>query len=113
MFEVKNVAEQGELRVERVNELPTNVKEKEPTNNQHIVGHSETGHHHVVEARAGKFFEDGENPFVCYLQVTAQYAELKHLRSFDTHKSLKLPQGTWKIRRQREWTPEGWQRAQD
>lgn len=34
-------------------------------------------------------------------------------RSFDTHESILLKGGTYEIRRQREYTPEGWRRVED
>jgi hypothetical protein len=45
--------------------------------------------------------------------VVNKDTELKHLRSFDTHESLSIPEGLYRINRQREYTPEGYRRAAD
>jgi len=54
---------------------------------------------------------------VSYLEVIeatdATETLLEHLRSFDTHETIKIPPGIFEIRRQREWVPEGWRRIQD
>ena len=47
------------------------------------------------------------------LPVPDIFTLLEHLRSFDTHETIKLPVGTFEIRRQREYTPEGWRRVED
>ena len=38
---------------------------------------------------------------------------IEHLRSFDTHESISIAPGIYEIRRQREYTPEGWKRVED
>ena len=55
---------------------------------------------------------DETNEFIAYLKVEED-TELKHKRSFDTHESLLLTPGIYEIRRQREYTPEGYRRAAD
>ena len=77
-----------------------------------VVAHSETGHHHVVDARNARL-ERGESPWICYLTVTAEYADLVHLREVNPHETVRLPTGKYKICRQREWTPEGWRAVAD
>jgi hypothetical protein len=39
--------------------------------------------------------------------------KINHLRSFDTHESILVPTGKYIVRRQREYTPEGYRRAAD
>lgn len=48
---VKIVGQQGEVRVYRIDALPTNFKFIEPEKNRDgyaIISHSEKGHHHVI-----------------------------------------------------------------
>ena len=52
------------------------------------------------------------NPMICYLSVV-EPCEIKHLRSFDTHESIRFEIGDYEIRRQREYVPEGWRRIED
>ena len=80
-----------------------------------IVTHSETGHHHIADG-ACALFEDRADPLICYLRMDHEEVVVKHLRGYDTHEPVTLkgqPGDVWQIRRQREWSPEGWRRVQD
>jgi hypothetical protein len=103
---------QGELSVRRIEAIPPDAVQQTPTGHHWIVGHSETGHHHVVDVQHCRLFEPPGNDLVCYLQL-AEPTMLEHLRAHDQHEALELPAGIWEIRRQREWTPEGERRAID
>ena len=106
MITVNELAAQGDLLFRRIDHLPGDV---EPTSAERIiVGHSETGHHHVVDGPGARLYERRErDPFVCFLVVYEAFADVQHLRSYDTHETLRLPRGFWEVRRQREWVPEG------
>ncbi len=79
-----------------------------------IVTHSETGHHHVVMERPGvAMFQDSMDLFRSFLVIEGEPADLEHLRSFDTHETVRLDPGVWEVRRQKEYSPEGWRRAAD
>lgn len=110
-------AAQGDLFIRRINALPAGLKPMAVEAGKYIVAHSETGHHHVIEARPNVVVFDTDDPLVSYLQVIeatdAMETVIKHLRSFDTHESIKVGPGNYEIRRQREYTPEGWRRAAD
>ena len=76
---------QGDLMIRRIDAMPKGVTKSTPDKNgRHIVAHSETGHHHVIESRAADLFIDATNAFIAYLNV-ASPTEIEHLRSFDTH----------------------------
>lgn len=110
-------AAQGDVYILRVTELPNNLKEVSPEGNKFILAHSETQHHHVMEARPNVKFYHTDNPLVSYLQVIEATEEtevlLEHLRSFDTHAPISFDTGIYKIVNQRESAPEGWRRAAD
>lgn len=110
----ENSAAQGDVLLTRIDALPDDVRlAPVEADGVHIVTHSETGHHHVVEAKKVEMFVS-DNPWVSYLKVLANDAALEHRRSFDTHAPLALRQGAiYEVRRQREYTPEGFRRAQD
>jgi len=109
----KNQAAQGDVLVTRIDKLPDGLKEMTPEDGQFIVGHSETGHHHVVVAdRPTTKVYHGNEPLLMFLNVKEPVL-LRHERSFDTHKALKIEPGTYEIRNQREHTPEGWRRVAD
>ena len=103
---------QGDVMIRRIDKLPPGLKPAVAEGGNHIIAHSETGHHHVVKERAAQLLIDETNAFIAYLDV-AEPCELEHLRSFDTHESYLLEPGFYEVRRQREYVPEGWRRATD
>lgn len=110
---IKNLAAQGDVLFRRIDKLPEGVVEQ-PRKGALIVAHSETGHNHTINDREVKLFERLErDPMICYLQVAGDCAHVVHHRPHDTHKTIGLTQGTWEVRRQREWTPEGLRRVED
>ena len=110
----ENMAAQGDLLVQKIAELPANAELLEPTGNNFVVGHSETGHHHVISATNPQVqvYRNPQNLFVLFV-VADEPALLEHMRSFDKHESVQLGKGTYQINQQREYTPEGFRRAAD
>lgn len=113
----QNQAAQGDLFIRRIEVLPAGLKPMAIENGAYIVAHSETGHHHVIEARPYVTVFATDDPLVSYLQVIeatdAMETVIEHLRNFDTHESIKVGPGNYEIRRQREYSPEGWRRVAD
>lgn len=107
-------AAQGDLLLIRINELPAGVEPVVGEGGKYVVAHSETGHHHTVDVQEGVlYFRAPKDPMTCYLSVGGSGAELVHHRPHDTHESIQLSGGTYLLRRQREWTPEGLRMVQD
>lgn len=102
----KKLLFQGDVMFQKVDALPKGLS-KESSN---ILAHSETGHHHVVEGKLFKVWR--QDAMTCYLSLS-EPAQIVHQRPFDTHETLQLPKGVWKVRRQREWAPEGWRGVED
>lgn len=114
----KNQAAQGDLLLRRVDAIPQGLKKAAVENGVYIVAHSETGHHHVIDARPTVEVFETADPLVSYLRVIEATEEteaviLRHMRGHDTHAPITIPPGNYELRRQREYTPEGWRRAQD
>jgi len=107
----KNQAAQGDLLITRITEIPADA-ELDEVSGDYVVAHSETGHNHVMSTRDVDFFKAANDPFVLYLVVRAD-TDLRHLRGFDTHKTITVGPGTYRINRQREHIPEGFRRAAD
>jgi hypothetical protein len=108
---------QGDVAILPVTEIPQGLVEVQREQGKIIVTHSETGHHHVIERPRVTMHQDAD-PLIAWLEVhdeadLPQIAELVHERDFDTHETWELPVGKYKVVRQRERAPEGWQRAQD
>jgi len=113
---VQKIGFQGDLMIRRVDIVPDGYEERDAQDGQHVVAHSETGHHHTVNACGLKLFE-GSDPMVAYLRLeTVEYVDFVHHRPFDTHepvRALGKPGDVFEIRRQREYTPQGWRRVED
>ena len=109
----ENQAAQGDMLITRVDCLPECVIEAKAENGNYVLAHSETGHNHVVKDQPGvKFYQHANDNFVAYL-VVDNTCLVEHMRGFDTHETISFKQGVYEIRRQREYTPEGFRRAQD
>ncbi len=101
----------------RVGEIPKGAIPWVPQDGKYIVALSETHHHHIIADRPNvKLYTTGD-PMVSYLEVIeatdAAETVIEHLRQYDTHESIAIPPGVFEIRRQREYTPEGWRRVED
>ncbi len=118
MKTIKNVAFQGDMMVRRVASVPSGATPQKTENGLVILTHSETGHHHAIDATDGvALFQDPKDPLVAYLQLDGiEYADVVHHRPWDTHETLRLlgapaKKTVYEVRRQREYTPEGWRRV--
>lgn len=107
---------QGEclfIQVDKFEDADSDYKKVKAEKGQLIVAHSETGHHHVIDAsRQADLLISKTNQFIGRL-VCGEDVQVKHLRSFDTHKTLNLPAGNYVLRYRREYTPEGLRKVQD
>lgn len=108
----KHFCAQGDIYIRRVDSLPANATEVKPENGQVIVTHSETLHHHVMDAANVKMYSLPDSIMDCLLVVDSPTA-LEHLREHDTHEPIMFERGIYHVRRQREYTPEGFRRVED
>lgn len=114
------IVAQGDVLLRRVPALPAKAVERKRTGPL-VIAHSETGHHHAIESKAVSHFEIPGDPLVCYLRLDDGLGDLGgvdvvHHRAWDTHETVRLlgqPGDVWEVRRQREWSPEGWRRVED
>ena len=103
MLKFQKIAAQGELIITRVDDLPSKHGEKvAPVGSFLIVGHSETGHHHVVDADCATLTRI--DPFTAWLDVR-KATRLTHQREFDTHPAIELQPGVYQFRTGREFDP--------
>ena len=112
------ICAQGDVLFRKVAALPNGVNQVPATNGRIVVTHSETGHDHVMvldhkrsKTPSVEMFA-GDNPLVAWIKVNRPTA-LEHLRSHDTHEPIMFGPGIYEVRRQREYTPDGWRRVQD
>lgn len=66
-----------------------------------VTGHS----HRISEGQAELYEKDG----TLYLRVLSETAILTH----EEHKAIQIPQGSWMVRIQREYEPDGWRYVAD
>lgn len=105
---------QGDLLIIPVAGIPSSAKPAKAEGGQYVVAHSETGHHHVIERTRAEVFEAADDAFIAYVRTMGDGAEIVHKRDFHTHETIGLsPNKTYEIRRQREYVPEGFRKAQD
>ena len=113
MKTVEKVGAQGDVMFIKVDALPLEAKPLTVAGEGRVVvAHSETGHHHVAVAESVRLYGVAD-PMVHYLVAESAYADVVHERSFDTHETLRLPKGTWEVRRQREMMPDGERQVAD
>lgn len=120
MKTIKKMGAQGDVMFRRVAKLPPGVREIKRSG-PIVVAHSETGHHHVIDAPHVRHYES-DNPLIGYvvdIPGTRAPVDVEHRRTWDTHETIRLlndepsAPAVWQIIREREWIPESWQRAQD
>jgi hypothetical protein len=105
---------QGDLLIIPIAAIPANAKPAKPEGDNYIVAHSETGHHHVIERARAEVYEAADDGFIAYVLSLGSGAEIVHKRDFHTHETIGLQSNqAYEIRRQREYVPEGFRRAQD
>lgn len=111
----KKVTAQGELGFIRLPDnysIPTNAERVVPVAGRIIVGHSETGHHHVMSAECTTLYKLPDSILEC-LMVVDKPDVLEHLRDHDTHEPTAFAPGKYRVRYLREHTAEGFRRQED
>lgn len=92
----------GENGFKPVSELPQGKVTKHKI---YIAGHSETGHHHVLESKTEfEVIEPenlGDNIFIRLLEP----AKVVHKKSFDIHQTKTLQPGIYEITKKTEYDP--------
>lgn len=105
------IGAQGEIRIYKVDRLPPEkwLQAFPRENGQLIIGHSETGHHHVLEVEPTqvKTWEARETPEGVKVRFALLEApgQLRHLRDTDTHVTIMLDPGLYMFRTDREYDP--------
>lgn len=88
----------GEVMITPIDELPANL-ERVSIGAKAIIGHSESGHHHVAvcdTAELELLRPNGADSPDLYLKVSA-VSRVEHLKEFDRHDTTKLEPGIYYI----------------
>jgi hypothetical protein len=110
-FEI--VCAQGDIYIRKIDALPKGTVAVPRENGKLIVTHSETGHHHVIVGDTVTLRRLPDSIMDCFVVVGGKGAALEHLRPHDTHETIGFKPGVYHVKRQREYTPEGWRRVED
>lgn len=105
MVIIETLGAQGEIRMYRIAAMPGKVTPMARENGHLIIGHSETGHHHVLVAERAEVYEadtapDGMRVLYALLETPG---ELRHLRDYDTHAPHHFEPGVYMFRVDREY----------
>lgn len=105
MKSFQKIAAQGEITIRRIESIPDGCKPMKPKGGKFVVGHSETGHHHVIDARGASVSVLGRPPdgMQILYAILENPTSLDHLRGHDTHESIMLEPGTYELRIAREF----------
>lgn len=90
----------GENILVPVKEIPEG---KKTSHKSYVVGHSETGHHHVLESKTG--FDVVETMAKEVFLDVKQPSHLKHKKTFDIHETVTVEPGLYKIFHAQEYDP--------
>jgi hypothetical protein len=103
----KHTAAQGEISIRRIERLPEDVVPLKPENGHYVIGHSETGHHHVMTLDRKRVFEAKNPPagMRVLFAILDVPAELVHQRGHDTHETIEHEAGIYEFRLGREFDP--------
>jgi hypothetical protein len=112
MLKFNKIAAQGEITICRIGDLPTDRSSPvgftamNPEAGKFIIGHSETGHHHVLSRLDGVDVAVMDRPpagMKILRAILENPTSLDHLRPHDTHESIMLDPGVYEIRIAREF----------
>jgi len=116
VYKFHRLAAQGDMIIQKIDKLPENLVRMAPENGHIVVAHSETGHNHVMLAERVDAYVPSDTKDVDLYEMFLLVKEpttIDHLRSYDTHAPILVDEGVYHVRRQREYTPEGFRRAAD
>lgn len=91
--EPHDFARHGEVILKKVSEIPAGAKLVEERNSV-IVGHSESGHHHVLEAENGVMIKMYEIDGKTYLDLPSK-GNLIHQKSVESHGTQVIERGIY------------------
>lgn len=103
------IAAQGEITIIRLEKKRKAAGEAlRPEGGKLIIGHSETGHHHVLERTEGAtvtVLERAPEGMKVLHAILTEANALVHERGHDNHETIDLPPGEYEFRIAREYDP--------
>lgn len=90
----------GELLLIPITELPD--AQEVYSGNEYVVGHSETGHHHLAVGDVTVYKPMGADTSDLFLKVN-DVSKIVHQKTFDRHKDIEIPVGLYIVRPKQEY----------
>jgi len=109
MKSFEKIAAQGEITIIRIGDVPEGTHVGQPLaleGGKLIIGHSETGHHHVLERTSGAtvtVLDRAPEGMRILHAILDEPNKLIHERGHDTHETIALPPGEYEFRIAREF----------
>lgn len=106
MKKFQKVAAQGEITIIRILSANCVGKPLALEHGKFIIGHSETGHHHVLERTNGAtvtVIDRAPEGMKILHAILTEPNKLVHERGHDTHETIDLPPGEYEFRIAREF----------
>ncbi len=101
---------QGDVLIERISSLPAVTTKLAREHGRVVLAHGEvTGHHHSLCEPDVDLHTSPEAAGVTFLEVREAMAALTH----QEHAKIELPQGIYRVTRQREYSPQAIRNVQD
>ncbi len=101
---------QGDVLIEQVQKVPAKAQPQKPSK-RIVLAHGEvTGHHHALETRdPADWWKTADSP------IDEQFVRVKNGASIvhQEHAPIELEPGTYRVTRQREYSPEEIRRVAD
>jgi hypothetical protein len=91
----KKAIRHGEVMITPIEKLPDGVEEFY-SGKQHIIGHSETGHHHVAVGDITMFRPTGADDQPLFMRVNRD-SVVEHRKAFDKHETKALFKGLYTV----------------
>lgn len=107
----KKIAAQGEITIIRISRVKKDGVHAgvplQAENGRFVIGHSETGHHHVIDAKGASVtvLEEAPEGMRVLRAILENPTALVHLRDYDTHEPIVLEPGEYEFRIGREYDP--------
>jgi len=103
-------ARQGDILIERVDEIPAGAAETKREGDRVILARGEaTGHHHAIAEPDVARFATTADAIDAFLRVNRDVAYLRH----EEHGAIPLAPGSYRVIGQREYAPGAIRRATD
>lgn len=112
MKSFQKIAAQGEITIIRIGDLPPDralpagYSAMKPEQGKFVIGHSETGHHHVLDRLDGVDISVMDAPpagMKILRAILENPTMLVHLRDHDTHEPIRLEPAEYEFRIAREF----------